>query len=76
VLQAFLANLPKLDNQVKNRTFNLWTESYGGHYGPAFYDYFYEQNELIKSGDQSGVELQMDTLGIINGIIDELWQAP
>lgn len=76
ILQAFLTNLPKLDNQIKNRTFNLWTESYGGHYGPAFYDYFYEQNNLIANGEQSGVELHMDTLGIINGIIDSLIQTP
>ena len=56
--------------------FNLWTESYGGHYGPQFYDYFYEQNGLISSGEQSGVPLRMDTLGIINGITDYKIQAP
>ena len=30
ILQAFLANLPQLDNTVQNKTFSLWTESYGG----------------------------------------------
>lgn len=45
--------------------------SYGGHYGPSFYNYFYQQNEAIRNGSVPGVELQMDTLGIINGIIDE-----
>ena len=75
ILQAFLTNLPSLDSTVKNRTFNLWTESYGGHYGPTFYDYFYQQNELIASGRRKGVALQMDTLGIINGIIDEMIQT-
>jgi len=50
--------------------------SYGGHYGPGFYNYFYQQNEGIKNGSVKGVELQMDTLGIINGIIDEQIQAP
>lgn len=45
--------------------------SYGGHYGPAFYNYFYQQNEGIKNGTVQGVELQMDTLGLINAIIDE-----
>jgi carboxypeptidase C (cathepsin A) len=54
----------------------LTIHSYGGHYGPAFYNYFYEQNEGIKNGSVKGVELQMDTLGIINGIIDEQIQAP
>jgi carboxypeptidase C (cathepsin A) len=37
VLQGFLANLPHLDPTIKSRKFNLWTESYGGHYGPGMY---------------------------------------
>ncbi|KAI1344910.1 peptidase [Xylariaceae sp. FL0016] len=76
VLQGFIENLPVLDSTVKSRSFNLWTESYGGHYGPAFYNYFYEQNELIKSGDAPGCELNMHTLGIINGIISSEIQTP
>lgn len=76
VLQAFLDLSPQLDPDIKNYTFNLWTESYGGHYGPAFYNYFYQQNEAIRNGTTKGVELQMDTLGIINGIVDEEIQAP
>lgn len=63
ILQGFMTNLPQLDPIVKNKTFNLWTESHGGHYGPVFYDYFYAQNELIAGGQQSGIELRMDTLG-------------
>jgi carboxypeptidase C (cathepsin A) len=50
--------------------------SYGGHYGPAFYNYFYKQNQAIKNGSTKGVQLQMDTLGVINGIVDEEIQAP
>ncbi|KAJ4371744.1 hypothetical protein N0V86_008297 [Didymella sp. IMI 355093] len=76
ILQAFLELSPQLDADIKNLTFNLWTESYGGHYGPGFYNYFYEQNEAIKNGSTKGVQLQMDTLGVINGIIDEQIQAP
>lgn len=76
VLQAFLNELPHLDSKVKSRSFNLWTESYGGHYGPAFYKYFYDQNELIKNGSAKGVELNMHTLGIINGIISASIQTP
>ena len=30
VLQGFLSALPQLDPEVTSRTFNLWTESYGG----------------------------------------------
>ncbi|KAJ4287681.1 hypothetical protein N0V90_012384 [Kalmusia sp. IMI 367209] len=76
ILQAFLDLSPQLDPDIQNYTFNLWTESYGGHYGPGFYNYFYQQNEAIKNGSVAGVELAMDTLGIINGIIDEEIQAP
>ena len=81
VLQAFLTALPSLDNRVEGqekmeKTFNFFTESYGGHYGPVFYDYFYNQNKAISNGTSNGVKLNFDTLGIINGIIDEAIQAP
>jgi hypothetical protein len=35
-----------------------------------FYHYFYEQNQKIANGGD-GIHLDFDTLGIINGIIDE-----
>ena len=35
VLQGFYSALPQLDNTVASTEFNLWTESYGGHYGPS-----------------------------------------
>ncbi|KAJ5753870.1 uncharacterized protein N7511_008023 [Penicillium nucicola] len=76
VLQGFLGALPKLDSKIKSKSFNLWTESYGGHYGPAFFDHFYKENEKIKNGTQQGIQLDFNTLGIINGIIDEGIQAP
>lgn len=78
VLQGFLANLPQLDAKFGGppKTFNLWTESYGGHYGPSFFTYFYEQNEMIRNGTTNGTELTFDTLGIINGIFDLYTQAP
>ncbi|CAI4216800.1 unnamed protein product [Parascedosporium putredinis] len=47
-----------------------------GHYGPAFYRYFYERNEAIKAGVLTGVELELETLGIGNGIIDAEIQFP
>ncbi|KAJ5392332.1 Peptidase S10 serine carboxypeptidase [Penicillium cosmopolitanum] len=76
VLQGFLGGLPKMDSKIKSKSFNLWTESYGGHYGPAFFDHFYEQNQKIANGSVDGIELEFNTLGIINGIIDESIQAP
>lgn len=34
---------------------SLWTESYGGKYGPAFFRFWQEQNERIANGTLSGV---------------------
>jgi carboxypeptidase C (cathepsin A) len=76
VLQGFLASLPQLDSKIGTKNFNLWTDSYGGHYGPSFFSYFYDQNLAIAKGTQNGTRLIMDTLGIVNGIIDEAIQAP
>ncbi|PQE12758.1 carboxypeptidase S1 protein [Rutstroemia sp. NJR-2017a BBW] len=76
VLQGFLGGLPQLDSKIKSREFNLWTESYGGHYGPAFFNYFYEQNQAIANGSIDGIQLNFNTLGVGNGIIDEYIQAP
>ncbi|KAK0126486.1 hypothetical protein ONS95_008083 [Cadophora gregata] len=75
VLQGFLGGLPQLDSSIASKEFNLWTESYGGHYGPAFFNYFYEQNEMIANGSTQGIQLNFNSLGIINGIIDEYIQA-
>lgn len=80
ILQGFLSALPQLDAKLgpseAGKTFNLWTESYGGHYGPAFFDYFYQQNLAIANGTLNGTYLNFDTLGIGNGILDEYIQAP
>jgi carboxypeptidase C (cathepsin A) len=79
VLQALIATIPKFDIKLgaldASRDFNLFTESYGGHYGPAFYSYFYNQNLKIENGSMPGFPLKFNSLGIINGIIDEAVQA-
>lgn len=80
VFQGFLSALPQLDSHIestqKTKEFNLWTESYGGHYGPSFYNYFYNQNKLISNGTINGTYLNFNSLGIGNGIVDEYIQAP
>lgn len=73
VVQAFITHFP---SYTPDAGFNLWTESYGGHYGPGFTSYFAEQNEKISNGTVNGTELHISTLGIGNGIIDLLIQAP
>ncbi|KAF9524176.1 serine carboxypeptidase [Crepidotus variabilis] len=52
----------------------LWTESYGGHYGPTFAAYFLKQNIAIDAGTVSGKKLNLKVLGIGNGITDPLNQ--
>jgi carboxypeptidase C (cathepsin A) len=57
---------------------NIWTESYGGRYGPGFASFFEEQNEKIANGAIAGPGahyLHLDTLGIINGCIDRVCLA-
>ena len=58
-----------------NLVCEFWLRFSLGHYGPAFFSYFYDQNEAIKNGTAQGIPLQMDSLLIINGIIDEYIQA-
>lgn len=35
-----------------------------GHYGPAFYNYFYEHNQAIVNGTTKGVKLSMNSLTV------------
>lgn len=76
MLQGFYSALPQLDSKVQSTKFNLFTESYGGHYGPAFFNYFYQQNQLIANGTTTGKYFDFVSLGVINGIVDEYIQAP
>ncbi|KAL4883328.1 Alpha/Beta hydrolase protein [Aspergillus karnatakaensis] len=59
---------------------SIWTESYGGRYGPSFTAFFQEQNEKIANGSLTtpgeSHYIHLDTLGIINGCVDLLVQAP
>ncbi|KAJ6482563.1 Alpha/Beta hydrolase protein [Mycena sanguinolenta] len=57
-----------------SREFILATESYGGHYGPEFSEYFDIQNNLIASGKLSGVQIKLGALMINNGWFDPLIQ--
>ncbi|MCJ1232778.1 hypothetical protein MMC14_000732 [Varicellaria rhodocarpa] len=60
-----------------NEQISIWTESYGGKYGPAFATFFQKQNEKIANGTLKGPGahyIHLDTLGIINGCIDTLVQ--
>ena len=62
----------------KDNKISIWTESYGGHYGPSFAEFFESQNDLITSGElpAPATPLYLDTLGIVNGCVDILTQIP
>ena len=65
LLQAFYAQF----TQYESRDFGIFTESYGGHYGPEFADYFEQQNAAGK-----GQKINLVALGINNGLFDNLIQ--
>lgn len=50
----------------------MWGQSYGGHYGPIYADYFEQQNDKIANGSLKGsaIPLHIDTVGLINACID------
>ncbi|KAI1109168.1 carboxypeptidase S1 [Nemania sp. NC0429] len=54
---------------------SIWTESYGGRYGPGFAAFIEEQNLQIRLGLLADAkQLNIKTLGIINGCVDLLTQ--
>lgn len=66
------------DYKPNNNAISIFTESYGGRYGPAFSSFFEEQNSKIanQSINETGDTyiIHLDTLGIINGCVDYLTQ--
>ena len=70
LLQAFYAQFP----QYENRDFGIFTESYGGHYGPEFAYYFEQQNAAIAKGTIKGETIDLIALGINNGWYDPVLQ--
>ncbi|KAF4556367.1 Serine carboxypeptidase-like protein 3 [Elsinoe fawcettii] len=71
--QTWFQEFPKY--KPNDDRISLYTESYGGRYGPVFARTFIEQNDKIAKGKLDGHNLHLDTLGIINGCIDELEQT-
>ncbi|KAK3305793.1 Alpha/Beta hydrolase protein [Chaetomium strumarium] len=70
-LQTWLFEFPHYS--PRDGRVSLWTESYGGHYGPAFFRFFQKQNEKIRNGRLKGPRahyLHLDTLGIVDGAVD------
>jgi carboxypeptidase C (cathepsin A) len=66
LLQGFYTQFP----QYENRDFGIFTESYGGHYGPEFTYYFEQQNAAIAAGTITGHKINIVALGVNNGWFD------
>ena len=85
MLQGFLATFPQYNpGTYSNSTIpgpvgvNLFAESYGGKYGPAFATFWEQQNMLRKNGSLSAnktLEVHLTSLGIMQGCIDDLVQG-
>ncbi|KAI8457990.1 serine carboxypeptidase [Phakopsora pachyrhizi] len=72
-LQIFLSHTSF--SKLSGRSFGLWTESYGGRYGPIFLGYFLKMNaEALKNSTNTRVIIPIKSLGIGNGLIDPISQ--
>ncbi|KAI1803303.1 alpha/beta-hydrolase [Daldinia bambusicola] len=79
-LQGFFGAFPGLKPPKDNILgVNLFSESYGGKYGPAFAQKWEQMNKARGNGtilNSTTVEIRLVSLGIINGCVDDLIQAP
>jgi carboxypeptidase C (cathepsin A) len=76
-VQTFYQSLPELNPNITSKTFHLATQSYGGHWGPVFFNSFRKQNQLKTRGRSAHqVTLDIGTLLIVNGLINYKTQAP
>ncbi|KAK8214785.1 hypothetical protein M8818_002368 [Zalaria obscura] len=83
-LQSWLAAFPQYNPGTRTNStavnatgVNLFAESYGGKYGPAFAYFFEEQNMKRSNGSlpkNRTLEIKLTSLGIINGLVDDLIQ--
>lgn len=74
-LQLWQRDAPTI-HPTTNPSIGIWTESYGGRYGPRFASYIQHQNTRIADGSLTATPIHLSTLGIINGCIDPSTQIP
>lgn len=85
MLQGFLSAFPQYNpalalssTQSSPVGINLFTESYGGKYGPLFAAHFESQNVLRRAGKlprNKTLEIRLASLGIMQGCVDDLVQG-
>lgn len=79
MLQGFLGAFPQYtDSNSTSMNIHLFAESYGGKYGPAFASLWQQQNARHANGTlpESTIQIKLASLGIVNGCVDDLIQAP
>ena len=85
ILQGFFSTFPQYNPSMKSKSaqrdvigVNLFAESYGGKYGPAFAAFWEQQNRLRRNGvipKNKTFEVRLVSLGILQGCIDDLIQG-
>jgi len=86
MLQGFLGTFPEYNpGNRPNSTqsggvvgVNLFAESYGGKYGPAFASFWEKQNALRRNNSvarNKTLEIRLASLGIMQGCVDDLVQG-
>ncbi|OJD11517.1 hypothetical protein AJ78_07731 [Emergomyces pasteurianus Ep9510] len=85
MLQGFLSAFPRYNPSNGNGQtgsaagIHLFTESYGGKYGPAFAEHWLAQNDARRRGElpkETTLEVNLQSVGILQGCIDDLIQEP
>lgn len=80
LMQGFLTTFPLYQNASNTSvSVHLFTESYGGRYGPLFAEKWEQQNQKRVTGElraNSTVEVRLGSLGIVNGCVDQEIQVP
>ncbi|GAO14990.1 hypothetical protein UVI_02027820 [Ustilaginoidea virens] len=80
VIQGFLTTFPQYQNASNTSIpVSIFSESYGGRYGPLFAETWEEQNHKRLSGELNAnatVAVQLSSLGIVNGCVDQEIQVP
>lgn len=79
MLQGFLGAFPQYSTpNSTSMNVHLFAESYGGKYGPAFASLWDKQNARRANGTllMSTIPIKLASLGIVNGCVDDLIQAP
>ncbi|KAK7192631.1 hypothetical protein DPSP01_006571 [Paraphaeosphaeria sporulosa] len=76
-MQAWIQEFPEYKSPTNSISF--WGESYGGHYVPAYANYFAEQNERLAAKNctsEAEIQIPIDTVGLVNACIDHSIQTP